>query len=234
MTGHAAPSILRPMDLTDIDHHGAARLPALLSPTQCAAIVALWDQPAAFRKEVVMARHGFGSGRYRYFAYPLPDAVATLRDRLYPALAEQANRWSALLGTGDIYPARHVDFLARCALGGQDKPTPLLLRYEAGDWNALHQDIYGPHIFPLQAAILLSQPEQDFTGGAFVLTEQRPRMQSRAEVVPLAQGDAVIFPVRDRPVIGARGPYRVQMRHGVSRLLSGVRHMLGIIFHDAA
>lgn len=221
------------MDLSDIDHHGAARLPALLTPDQCAAIVALWDKPAAFRKEVVMARHGFGSGRYRYFTYPLPEAVGALREALYPALAAVANRWADMLGTGDIYPARHADFLARCALGGQDKATPLLLRYDSGDWNALHQDVYGPHIFPLQAAILLSRPQVDFTGGAFVLTEQRPRMQSRPEVVPLAQGDAVIFPARDRPIKGARGTHRVQMRHGVSRLLSGMRYTLGIIFHDA-
>lgn len=222
------------MDLTDLDRHGAARLPALLSPDQCTQIIALWNDPAVFRKEVVMARHGFGSGRYRYFAYPLPQPVAALRAMLWPALAQVGNRWADMLGTGDIYPTHHGDFLARCALGGQDKATPLLLRYEEGDWNALHQDVYGPHIFPLQAAILLSRPEQDFTGGAFVLTEQRPRMQSRAEVVPLAQGDAVIFPVRDRPVMGTRGVHRVQMRHGVSRLLSGQRYMLGIIFHDAA
>lgn len=234
MTRVRAAAILPPMNLDDLDRHGAARLPALLSPDQCAAIIALWDDPAAFRKEVVMARHGYGSGRYRYFAYPLPQPIAALREALWPALADIANRWAAMLGTGDIYPARHADFLARCALGGQDKATPLLLRYEAGDWNALHQDVYGPHIFPLQAAILLSQPDRDFTGGAFVLTEQRPRMQSRPEVVPLAQGDAVVFPVRDRPVAGARGVHRVQMRHGVSRLLSGTRYTLGIIFHDAA
>lgn len=221
------------MDLTDLDRHGAVRLPALLSPEQCDGLIALWEDPAAFRKEVVMARHGFGSGRYRYFTYPLSDPVAMLRERLYPVLARHANGWAERLGSSDIYPARHADYLTRCALAGQDKATPLLLRYEAGDWNALHQDVYGPHIFPLQVAILLSRPEQDFTGGAFVLTEQRPRMQSRAEVVPLMQGDAVIFPVRDRPVMGARGVYRVQMRHGVSRLLSGVRHALGIIFHDA-
>ncbi|MBJ7375771.1 MAG: 2OG-Fe(II) oxygenase [Sphingobium sp.] len=234
MTPRCDRLILAPMDLTDLDRHGAARLPALLTPDQCAAIVALWDDPAAFRKEVVMARHGYGRGRYRYCAYPLPGPVAALRDSLYPVLAAQANRWAEALETGDVYPARHADFLARCALAGQDKPTPLLLRYEAGDWNALHQDVYGPHIFPLQVAILLSQPERDFTGGAFVLTEQRPRMQSRPEVVPLGQGDAVIFPVRDRLVTGARGVHRVQMRHGVSRLLSGVRYTLGIIFHDAA
>ncbi|HUD93762.1 2OG-Fe(II) oxygenase [Sphingobium sp.] len=222
------------MNLDDLDRHGAARLPALLSPDQCAAIISLWDDPAAFRKEVVMARHGYGSGRYRYFTYPLPQPVAALREALWPALAMQANRWAEILETGDIYPARHADFLARCALGGQDKATPLLLRYEKGDWNALHQDVYGPHIFPLQAAILLSQPDRDFSGGGFVLTEQRPRIQSRPEVVPLVQGDAVIFPVRDRPVIGTRGIQRVQMRHGVSRLLSGTRYTLGIIFHDAA
>jgi hypothetical protein len=222
------------MDLTELDRHGAARLPALLGPAQCEAIVALWDQPDIFRKEVVMARHGYGRGRYRYFGYPLAEPVVALRNALYPPLADVANRWAETLGTGDIYPARHADFLARCALGGQDKPTPLLLRYEAGDWNALHQDVYGPHIFPLQVAVLLSEPEVDFTGGAFVLTEQRPRMQSRPEMVPLRKGDAVVFPVRERPVTGTRGPHRVQMRHGVSRLLSGVRLTLGIIFHDAA
>lgn len=226
--------MLRTMDLTDLDRHGVARLPALLSPDQCAEMIALWDRSGAFRKEVVMARHGYGSGRYRYFTYPLPDPVAALREALYPALAPIANRWAETLGDGAIYPARHADFLARCALAGQDKATPLLLRYEAGDWNALHQDVYGPAIFPLQAAILLSRPGQDFTGGAFTLTEQRARMQSRPEVVPLDQGDAVIFPVRDRPVMGARGAHRVQMRHGVSRILSGSRHVLGLIFHDAA
>jgi hypothetical protein len=221
------------MTLSDLDTHGAAVLPALIDPDQCARIAALWDDPAVFRKEVVMARHGFGSGRYRYFTYPLPDPVAALRERLYPALATVANRWAGMLGTGDIYPAHHADFLARCALGGQDKATPLLLRYEAGDWNALHQDVYGPHIFPLQAALLLSRPGTDFTGGAFVLTGQRPRMQSRPEVVTLDQGDAVVFPVRDRPVMGTRGVHRVRMRHGVSRLLTGTRMMLGLIFHDA-
>jgi hypothetical protein len=221
------------MPLSDLDTHGAAILPALITPDQCAQIAALWDTPNSFRKEVVMARHGFGSGRYRYFAYPLPDPVAALREQLYAPLAEVANRWAAALGSSDIFPARHADFLSRCALGGQDKPTPLLLRYEVGDWNALHQDVYGSYIFPLQAALLLSRPGEDFTGGSFVLTEQRPRMQSRPEVVPLNQGDAVVFPVRDRPVMGTRGAHRVQMRHGVSRLLSGHRMMLGLIFHDA-
>jgi hypothetical protein len=223
------------MDLSDLDRHGAASLPALLSPEECVAIIALWESPAtSFRKDVSMARHGYGRGHYRYFAYPLPDPVAALRTRLYPALATIANRWAEALGQPFIYPAHHAEFLAQCHLGGQDKPTPLLLRYETGDWNALHQDVYGPHIFPVQAAILLSRPGDDFTGGEFVLSEQRPRMQSRPEVVPLRQGDAVIFPVRERPVIGARGVHRVQMRHGVSRLRSGTRFTLGIIFHDAA
>lgn len=224
------------IDLTNLDRYGAAVLPALLSPAECADFIALWEAApsATFRKEVDMARHGYGRGRYRYFGYPLPPAVAALRDRLYPPLAQVANRWAERLGTPDIYPAAHADFLARCHLSGQAKPTPLLLRYEAGDWNALHQDVYGPCLFPLQAAILLSQPGEDFTGGAFVLSEQRPRMQSRPEVVPLTRGDAVIFPVRERPVAGTRGDHRVQMRHGVSRLLSGTRTTLGIIFHDAA
>lgn len=222
-------------DLADLDRHGAAVLPGLLPPRQCADLIALWDAapPEAFRKEVDMARHGYGRGRYRYFAYPLPPAIAALREALYPPLAQIANRWAGQLRAPEIYPAAHADFVARCHLAGQTKPTPLLLRYGEGDWNALHQDVYGPCLFPLQAAILLSRPERDFTGGAFVLSEQRPRMQSRPEVVPLAQGDAVIFPVRERPVMGARSPRKVQMRHGVSRLLSGTRYTLGIIFHDA-
>ena len=181
-----------------------------------------------------MARHGFGRGIYRYYAYPLPELVQRLRASLYSPLAGIANRWSDRLGWGLAYPNHHADYLARCHLNGQGRPTPLTLRYSTGDWNALHQDVYGSEIFPLQVAILLSRPKQDFSGGEFILTEQRPRMQSRAEVVPLARGDAVIFPVRDRPVAGARGDYRVQMRHGVSRILSGERFTLGIIFHDAA
>lgn len=222
------------MDLDDLDRHGAAILPALLNESECAAAIALWDAPHAFRKEVVMARHGYGQGRYRYFTYPLPDMVERLRQALYPPLAAVANRWADAMGSPHIYPARHADFLAQCHLGGQGKATPLLLRYETGDWNALHQDVYGPSLFPLQVAILLSQPGEDFTGGEFVLSEQRPRMQSRPEVVPLRRGDAVVFPVRERPVMGARGVHRVQMRHGVSRLRSGLRFTLGIIFHDAA
>ena len=216
----------------DLDAHGCAILPGLLDPRQCAALSGEWDRRAHFRSEVVMARHGYGSGAYRYFAYPLPDRVAALRTSLYPPLALIANRWAEILGTA-AFPPSHDAFLARCHAAGQTRPTPLLLRYEAGDWNALHQDLYGEHVFPLQVAILLSAPGADFTGGELVLTEQRPRMQSRAEVVPLGQGDAVIFPVRDRPVRGAKGWHRRAMRHGVSRLRSGLRFTLGLIFHDA-
>jgi hypothetical protein len=183
---------------------------------------------------VVMSRHGFGRGEYRYLAYPHPDLVADLRAGLYPPLAAIANRWNATLGVAASFPADHADFLARCAAAGQTRPTPLLLRYGPGDYNCLHQDLYGEHVFPLQVAILLSEPDRDFTGGEFVLTEQRPRLQSRVEVVPLRQGDAVVFPVHHRPVHGARGPTRVNLRHGVSRLRSGHRHTLGVIFHDAA
>lgn len=216
----------------ELDAQGCAILPALLDATECAALHAAWHQRDRFRSEVVMARHGYGSGAYRYFAYPLPEPVAVLRAALYPPLAAIANRWAEILGRPG-FPADHEAFLARCHHAGQTRPTPLLLRYERGDWNALHQDLYGEHVFPLQVAILLSAPGEDFTGGELVLTEQRPRMQSRAEVVPLAQGDAVIFPVRERPVKGARGWHRRAMRHGVSRVRSGLRFTLGIIFHDA-
>jgi hypothetical protein len=181
-----------------------------------------------------MERHGFGRGEYRYYAYPLPEDLARLRSALYPPLARIANRWQAVLGLNERYPAEHAAYLARCHAAGQTRPTPLLLQYGAGDYNCLHQDLYGEHVFPLQVAVLLSCPGEDFSGGEFVLTEQRPRMQSRAEVVPLAQGDAVVFPVHTRPVNGTRGIYRVNMRHGVSRVRSGHRHTLGIIFHDAA
>jgi uncharacterized protein len=213
---------------------GWAIVPHLLSLDECAAIQAAWHTPTLFRSEVNMARHGFGRGIYRYFADPLPERVAALRAELYPALADIANRWAEVLGTGLTYPATHAEYRARCHAAGQMRTTPLLLRYGPGDWNALHQDLYGAEVFPLQVAILLSEPDRDFTGGEFVLTEQRPRMQSRAAVVPLQQGDAVVFPVRERPVQGARGPYRVQMRHGVSKLHTGERFTLGIIFHDAA
>ncbi len=218
----------------ELDAHGAALAPALLSADECAALAGAYDEDALFRSRVIMGRHGFGRGEYRYFAYPLPDLVAALRQGLYPPLAAIANRWNAVLGEPARYPTDHAGYLARCHAAGQTRPTPLVLRYGEGDYNCLHQDLYGAEVFPLQVAILLSEPGGDFTGGEFVLTEQRPRMQSRAEVVPLAQGDAVIFPVHHRPVQGARGPYRVNLRHGVSRLRSGRRHTLGVIFHDAA
>ena len=200
---------------------------------QCAALAAAYPSDDLFRSRVIMARHGFGRGEYKYFAYPLPETIAALRTALYPPLAEIANRWNEAMGIAVRYPREHAAFLTRCHKAGQGKPTPLLLQYGPGDYNCLHQDLYGEHVFPLQATLLLSQPSKDFAGGEFVLTEQRPRMQSRAEVVPLGQGEAVIFPVHHRPVAGTRGTYRVNMRHGVSRLHSGRRHTLGIIFHDA-
>lgn len=216
-----------------LDAHGCAIVPNLLSQNQCSATQALWEDEDRFRSRVHMARHGFGQGEYRYFSNPLPDPIATLREQLYPPLAGIANRWAERLGLARRFPASHAAFLEECHAAGQVRPTPLILRYGPGDWNALHQDVYGEHVFPLQVAILLSEPGRDFEGGEFVLTEQRPRMQSRPEVVPLAQGDAVVFPVRERPVKGSRGDYRVQMRHGVSRLRAGQRFTLGIIFHDA-
>ena len=214
---------------TGLEEHGCAVLPALLAADACASMAALYDRGDRFRSRVVMARHGFGRGEYRYFAYPLPPLVAELRGALYPPLADLANRWQ---GTAR-FPDRLEPFLARCHAAGQDRPTPLLLRYGPGDFNCLHQDLYGEHVFPLQVAILLSEPGPDFTGGEFVLTEQRPRQQSRVEVVPLRRGDAVLFPVHERPVRGTRGTYRVRMRHGVSRVRTGCRHVLGLIFHDA-
>ena len=218
----------------DLDAHGRATTGRLLSPQQCTELAKIYATDAPFRSRVVMARHGFGRGEYKYFAYPLPEPVAVLRAALYPPLAEIANRWNQAMAIDLRYPREHTTYLARCREAGQAKPTPLLLQYGAGDYNCLHQDLYGEHVFPLQVTLLLSQPGEDFTGGEFVLTEQRPRMQSRAEIVPLAQGEAVIFPVHHRPVQGTRGIYRVNMRHGVSRLRSGHRHTLGIIFHDAA
>jgi hypothetical protein len=216
-----------------LDTQGCAVIGRVLDADACAALAARYDDDALFRSRIVMARHGFGRGEYKYFAYPLPDAVAALRAALYPRLAAVANRWNDAMGVAVRYPDSHDDFLARCHAAGQSKPTPLLLRYREGDYNCLHQDLYGEHVFPLQATLLLSRPGADFSGGEFVLTEQRPRMQSRAEVVPLSQGEMVIFPVHHRPVQGMRGTYRVNMRHGVSRLRSGHRHTLGIIFHDA-
>ena len=217
----------------DLDAHGCAVTGPLLSAAECAALAGCYPQDSGFRSRVVMARHGFGRGEYKYFAYPLPDPVLELRTALYPHLAEIANRWNAAMGIATRYPAAHGAFLDRCRKAGQGKPTPLLLQYGPGDYNCLHQDLYGEHVFPLQATVLLSAPGEDFSGGEFVLTEQRPRMQSRAEVVPLRQGEAVIFPVHHRPVRGTRGSYRVNMRHGVSRLRAGQRHTLGVIFHDA-
>jgi hypothetical protein len=216
-----------------LDERGSAVVERLLSPAQCRALAALYAKDDLFRSRVVMARHGFGRGEYKYFGYPLPEVVAAPRTALYPGLAEIANRWNAAMGIDARFPADHRAFLKRCHAAGQRRPTPLILKYEEGDYNCLHQDLYGEHVFPLQLTILLSDPERDFTGGEFVMTEQRPRMQSRAEVVPLEQGDAVIFAVNERPVRGARGAYRVRLRHGVSRVRSGRRYTSGIIFHDA-
>jgi uncharacterized protein len=216
-----------------LDAYGCATTGPLLTVEECAALSNLYGSDTAFRSRIIMERHGFGRGEYKYFAYPLPEIVAALREALYPPLADIANRWNEAVGADLRYPRIHAAYLTRCHEAGQTKPTPLLLHYGAGDYNCLHQDLYGEHVFPLQATFLLARPRDDFTGGEFVLTEQRPRMQSRAEVVPLAQGEGVIFPVHHRPVRGTRGTYRVNMRHGVSRLRSGQRHTLGIIFHDA-
>jgi hypothetical protein len=217
----------------ELDAQGSAALGPLLSAEDCAALAGLYDAEAPFRSRVVMARHGFGRGEYKYFAAPLPERVAGLRTALYGPLAAVANRWAAALGRAERFPADHAAFLAACHAAGQTRPTPLLLRYGPGDYNCLHQDLYGDCVFPLQVVILLSPPEE-FDGGELVLTEQRPRMQSRAEVVRLRQGEGVAFAVAERPVQGARGAYRVTMRHGVSRVRAGRRHTLGIIFHDAA
>jgi len=217
----------------DLDAQGCAVLKALLTPDECRAMAALYPDDKHFRSRIVMGRHGFGRGEYKYFAYPLPDLIAQLRPILYERLQNIANRWNDAMGIDIRYPEAHAAFLKRCHAAGQTRPTPLLLQYEAGDYNCLHQDLYGEHVFPLQVAILLSEPGRDFTGGEFVLTEQRPRMQSRPEVVPLRQGDAVAFAVHHRPVQGTRGTYRVNLRHGVSRLRSGHRHTVGVIFHDA-
>lgn len=217
----------------ELDAHGCAVLKSLLSADECQTLASCYDTDALFRSRVVMSRHGFGRGEYRYFSYPLPPVVAELRATLYPRLAAIANAWHETLGVESRFPAEHEEYLERCRRAGQTKPTPLLLRYVAGDYNCLHQDLYGELVFPLQVAFLLAEPGRDFTGGEFVLTEQRPRMQSRAEVVPLTLGSGVIFPVHHRPVRGTRGVYRVNLRHGVSRLRSGRRSTLGIIFHDA-
>ncbi len=216
-----------------LEAEGCATTGALLDGSECIALSALYAKESLFRNRIEMARHNFGRGEYKYFGYPLPLIVATLREQLYPRLAAIANRWAAMLAGKTSFPSNLAAYLARCHEAGQTRPTPLLLSYGAGDYNCLHQDLYGELVFPLQLTFLLSHPGHDFDGGEFVITEQRPRMQSRAQVVPLAQGEAVIFPVRHRPIAGARGYYRAKMRHGVSRIRRGRRMTLGIIFHDA-
>jgi hypothetical protein len=217
----------------DLDAEGSAMIEGLLSRDECQSLAGLYQTDDLFRSRVVMGQHGFGRGEYKYFSYPLPDPIAALRTAVYPHLVPAANRWNNAMGIAVQYPETHADFIKRCHRAGQVRPTPLLLQYEAGDYNCLHQDVYGEHVFPLQLAILLSEPGKDFTGGEFVMTEQRPRMQSRPVVVPLGQGDGVVFAVHHRPVQGTRGAYRVNLRHGVSRVRSGHRHTLGVIFHDA-
>jgi len=234
------PSIAQRIELfnwdainVELDTYGAAVIGPLLSADQCKTFINAYDNEDLYRSRVVMARHGFGRGEYKYFTYPLPAVIAELRESLYPYLAETANRWNKAMGIEVRYPAEHEAFKARCHEAGQTKPTPLILKYGEGDYNCLHQDIYGEHVFPLQITFLLSKPSEEFAGGDFTLTEQRPRMQSRVEVVPLGQGMGVIFPVHHRPVKGTRGTYRVNMRHGVSRVRAGQRFTMGVIFHDA-
>ena len=217
----------------ELDGFGCATIANLLTPAECDALKAQYASGELYRSRVVMARHGFGRGEYKYYAYPLPEMIGSLRNAVYPHLVPIANRWNEIMRIDTRYPPDHAAFIDRCHAAGQLRPTPLILQYAPGDYNCLHQDLYGEHVFPLQLAVLLSAPGRDFTGGEFVMTEQRPRMQSRAEVVPLAQGDAVVFAVHHRPVNGTRGAYRVNLRHGVSRLRSGHRHTVGIIFHDA-
>lgn len=217
----------------ELDAQGGVMIGRLLSPDESQSLAALYPKDDIFRSRVVMVRHGFGRGEYKYFRYPLPDLIAGLRTAIYPHLVPIANRWNEAMGIDVRYPEEHADFIERCRQAGQDKPTPLLLQYGADDYNCLHQDLYGEHVFPLQLTILLSRPDKDFSGGEFVMTEQRPRMQSRPLVVPLRQGDGVVFAVHNRPVQGTRGTYRVNLRHGVSRVRSGHRHTVGIIFHDA-
>ncbi len=222
-----------PRASAQLDEYGWAMIEQLLDADECGALAALYSDDRHFRSHIVMARHGFGRGEYKYFKYPLPDIVAALRGSLYARLVPLANRWNERMGVDVRYPDAHADFIARCHDAGQTRPTPLLLQYGADDYNCLHQDLYGEHVFPFQVAFLLAEPGKDFAGGEFVLTEQRPRMQSRAEVVPLRRGDGVIFAVHHRPVPGTRGTYRVNLRHGVSRVRSGHRHTVGVIFHDA-
>lgn len=217
----------------ELNEQGCAVLNGVLTPEECGELADLYPNETGFRSRVIMGRHGFGRGEYKYFSYPLPGIVQGLRAALYRELAPVANQWNQAMGTNVRYPPEHPDFIQRCHDAGQIRPTPLLLQYNTGDYNCLHQDLYGEHVFPIQVAFLLSEPGRDFDGGEFVLTEQRPRMQSRPEVVPLRQGDAVAFAVHHRPVQGTRGTYRVNLRHGVSRIRSGQRHTVGIIFHDA-
>lgn len=240
MTSLRPPSITQrisaldwPRVITSLDANAFGIMKSVLTQKDCATLAEIYDVDERFRSRIVMARHNFGRGEYKYFSYPLPEMIEGLRTSLYPRLVDIANRWNETMGIGVRYPKRHSAFVDRCHRAGQTKPTPLLLSYGTDDYNCLHQDLYGEHVFPLQAAFMLSKPGGDFTGGEFILTEQRPRMQSRAEVVPLDQGDGVIFPVRQRPVRGTRGSYRVTLRHGVSRVRSGSRRTLGIIFHDA-
>jgi hypothetical protein len=222
-----------PTVASELNESGNGLLKEVLTSSECEALASLYASEEPFRSRVVMARHGFGRGEYKYFRYPLPKLLQQLRTALYERLAPIANQWNHSIGMDTRYPDKHADFIERCHKAGQVRPTPLLLQYGSGDYNCLHQDLYGEHVFPIQVAFLLSEPERDFTGGEFVLTEQRPRMQSRPEVVPLRRGDAVAFAVHHRPVQGTRGFYKVNMRHGVSRLRSGRRYTVGIIFHDA-
>ena len=217
----------------DLDQQGNAMMEQLLSPEECRTIAGLYPNDDVFRSRIVMERHGFGRGEYKYFSYPLPGLLCELRTTVYPHLVPVANRWNEAMGIDVRYPEKHADFVERCHNAGQTRPTPLLLQYGVGDYNCLHQDLYGEHVFPLQLAILLSDAGTDFTGGEFVMTEQRPRMQSRPMVVPLRQGDGIVFAIHNRPVRGTRSTYRVNLRHGVSRIRSGRRHTVGIIFHDA-
>ena len=218
----------------DLEAQGAAVIKRLLTPVECHELSSLYQRDDIFRGRVVMARHGFGRGEYRYFDYPLPPLIGALRESLYARLAPVANRWYDAMGMTARFPDRHFAFIDRCKAAGQLRPTPLLLQYGPGDYNCLHQDVYGEHAFPLQLVLLLSEPGRDFEGGEFVMTEQRPRMQSRPLVLPLRQGDAAVIATSHRPVRGMRGVYRVNLKHGVSHLRSGHRHTAGIIFHDAA
>jgi hypothetical protein len=239
MSATATATVVRPDTIDgvsmaqDLDARGWTVLPRLMTRDQCRQVSGLYARDTGFRSRVIMSRHGFGRGEYQYFAYPLPDLVQTLRTCLYPHLAPMANAWHERMGLDVRFPPTHAEYIKRCHQAGQTRPTPLLLQYGAGDYNCLHQDLYGEHVFPLQMTVLLSSPAEDFEGGEFVLTEQRPRMQSRVEVVPLTQGDAVVFAVNSRPVRGTRGDHRVHLRHGVSAMRKGCRHALGIIFHDA-